>query len=138
MYNYKENQIIKGNSIKVLPQIPDGIANLAIIDPPYFTACQQLWPEKFMAMTDYLLWYEKWIREVHRILTDEGSLYVFVPPLEFAGVHLLIRKYFEQNSIISWVKRNVMIRQPTARKYFPKTEFVGFYIKDQVNILGIV
>jgi len=26
-----------------------------------------------------------------------------------------------------------MIRQPTARNFFPKTEFVGFYTKDQKN-----
>lgn len=67
--------------------------------------------------------------EIDRILVVNGSLYVFVPPLEFAEVHLLIRKFFKQNAVISWVKRNVMVRQPTARTYFPKTEFVGFYTR---------
>jgi site-specific DNA-methyltransferase (adenine-specific) len=126
-----ENKIIEGDSIHILPQISDGVAKLAIIDPPYFTACQQLWPEQFKTMDDYLFWYEKWLKEVYRILTDEASLYVFVPPLEFAEVHILIKKYFVQNQIISWIKRNVMVRQPTARTYFPKTEFVGFYTKDE-------
>lgn len=128
MYNY-ENQVIEGDSISILPQIPNDFANLIIVDPPYYTACQQLWPERFKTMAEYLIWYEKWLSELDRILVDNGSLYVFVPPLEFAEVHLLIKKFFKQNAVISWVKRNVMIRQPTARTYFPKTEFVGFYTR---------
>lgn len=35
MYNY-ENQVIEGDSISILPQIPDDFANLVIVDPPYF------------------------------------------------------------------------------------------------------
>ncbi len=45
-------------------------------------------------------------------------------------MHLLVKKYFHQNAVISWVKRNVRVRQPTAKTYLPKTELIGFYTKD--------
>lgn len=129
------NKIIEGDSITTLPQILDGSVNLVIVDPPYFSACRELLPYEIQTFDDYLRWYEKWIKEIFRVLADNGSLYVFIPPLEFAEVHLLVKKYFYQKQIISWVKRNVMIRQPTARNFFPKTEFIGFYVKDQKNYI---
>jgi len=122
--------IIEGDATAILPQISDHSAKLVVTDPPYFTACQELLPNDIRTFDDYLIWYRGWISEIYRILTLDGSLYVFIPPLEFAEVHLLIKEYFCQKQIISWVKRNVMIRQPTARNFFPKTEFIGFYTKD--------
>jgi site-specific DNA-methyltransferase (adenine-specific) len=125
------NKIIEGDVITALSQIPSGSIPLVLCDPPYFTAVSELLPDEIQTFEDYLIWYEKWLKEVSRILTKDGSFYVFVPPLEFAEVHLLIKKYFCQKQVISWVKLNVMIRQPTARNFLPKTEFVGFYVKDQ-------
>lgn len=125
------NKIIEGDVITILPQIPDSSVELVLTDPPYYTAVKTLLPKEILTFDDYLVWYEKWLIEVSRILTDDGSFYAFVPPLEFAEVHILIKKYFHQKQVISWVKPNVMIRQPTARNFLPKTEFVGFYVKDQ-------
>jgi len=104
---------------------------LILTDPPYFTACKELLSSKIKSFDDYLIWYEKWLKEANRVLTKDGSVYVFIPPLEFAEVHILIKKYFCQKQIISWIKPNVMVRQPTTRNYFPKVEFVGFYTKDE-------
>jgi len=90
------NKIIEGDSITILPQIPDGSTKLVRCDPPYFTACQGLLPSEIQTFDDYLNWYERWIKEISRILTDDGSFYVFVPPLEYGEVNLLIKKYFCQ------------------------------------------
>ena len=127
------NKIFWGRAESFLPQIPDDSIKLVIVDPPYFTACKELLPEEILTFDDYLIWYEKWIKEIHRILASDGSFYVFAPPLEFAEVHVLIKKDFYQRQIISWVKLNVMVRQPTAKNWFPKTEFIGFYTKDEKN-----
>jgi len=118
----------------LLPKIPDGSIPLVVTDPPYFTACKELLPNEIHTLGDYLSWYKRWLEEIQRVLTDDGSFYVFVPPLEFAEVHMLIKRYLYQRQVISWVKLNVMIRQPTARNYFPKTEFVGFYTKNEKNL----
>lgn len=127
------NQVVEGDAISVLQEIPSKSAPLVLVDPPYYTACKDLLPHKIRTFDEYLSWYEEWVKEVCRILVDDGSLYVFAPPLEFAEVHLLIKKYFFQKQVISWVKRNVMIRQPTTRNYLPKVELVGFYIKNEKN-----
>jgi len=108
-----------------------GSVSLILTDPPYFTACRELLPDKVQTLDEYMYWYEEWLKEASRVLTESGSIYVFIPPLEFAEIHLLIKKYFYQKQIISWVKPNVMIRQPTARNYLPKVEFIGFYVKNE-------
>ena len=127
------NIVINKDCLAVFPGISSNSIPLVICDPPYYSAVKELLPEEILTFDDYLIWYEKWIKEVSRILTEDGSFYVFVPPLEFAEVHVLIKKYFYQRQVISWVKPNVMVRQPTARNWFPKTEFVGFYTKDEKN-----
>lgn len=124
------NKIIHGKAELILPQILSGSIKLVLCDPPYYTACKELLPDEIITFDDYLVWYEKWIKEVKRVLADDGSFYVFIPPLEYAEVCMIIKKYFHQRQVITWIKPNVMIRQPTARNYFPKTEFVGFYTKD--------
>lgn len=112
-----------------------GISNnsipLILTDPPYFGMKDELLVKKFNSFNEYLWWYEEWLEEANRVLTKDGSIYVFIPPLEFAETHLLIKKYFHQKQIISWIKPNVMIRQPTAKNYLPKVEFIGFYVKDE-------
>lgn len=127
------NIVINKDCLRVFPDISSNSIPLVICDPPYYSAVKELLPDEIVTLEDYLVWYEKWIKEVSRVLTEDGSFYVFVPPLEYAEVNILIKKYFCQKQVISWVKLNVMIRQPTARNFLPKTEFVGFYVKDLKN-----
>lgn len=123
------NKIIQGDAVEEMSKFPNNSVSLIIADPPYFGMKEEFYSRGFKSFEDYLSWYELWVREAHRVLIDDGSLYVFIPPLEFAETHLLIKKYFHQKQVISWIKPNVMIRQPTTRNYLPKVEFVGFYIK---------
>jgi len=123
------NKIIKGDSNNILKEISDKSVKLILTDPPYWGMKDELLDSRIKTFEDYLIWYGNWLYEAYRVLTDDGSLYIFIPPLEFAETHLLIKKYFHQKQIISWIKLNVMIRQPTTRNYFPKVEFVGFYTK---------
>lgn len=53
------NKIIKGNSIDLMPKIPDKSIKLIVTDPPYFTTCQELLPKKIKCLDDYLSWYEE-------------------------------------------------------------------------------
>lgn len=128
------NKVFWNGAELFLSQIPNASIPLVVTDPPYFTACKELLPDEIHTFADYLSWYKRWLKEISRILTPDGSFYVFIPPLEFAEVCVLIKKYLYQRQVISWVKLNVMIRQPTARNYFPKTEFVGFYTKDEKKL----
>jgi site-specific DNA-methyltransferase (adenine-specific) len=123
------DKIIKGDAVEEMKKFPNNSVPLIVCDPPYWGMKDELLDSNIKTFEDYLIWYEKWLKEAYRVLTDDGSLYVFIPPLEFAETHLLIKKYFHQRQIISWIKPNVMIRQPTTRNYFPKVEFVGFYVK---------
>ncbi|MHA1591479.1 MAG: DNA-methyltransferase [Candidatus Heimdallarchaeaceae archaeon] len=125
------DKIVEGDSLIILSRIPDESIDLVVTDPPYWGMKEEFYDKELEIFGQYLDWYEKWVCEVFRVLKPNGSLYVFIPPLEFAETHLVIKKYFCQKQVISWIKPNVLIRQPTARTYFPKVEFVGFYTKDQ-------
>ena len=49
------NKIIEGNTLTILPQLPDGSVKLVLCDPPYYTACKQLLPKEIETFDDYLV-----------------------------------------------------------------------------------
>ena len=127
------NQIVNRDGVEGMKSLLENGIDLIVTDTPYWGMHEEFIDDNIKSFSDFLTWYENWIREAHRVLKPSGSLYVFVPPLQFAEIHLVIKKYFTEKQIISWVKLNVRIRQPTARNYLPKVEFVSFYVVDPKN-----
>lgn len=122
------HKIINSKAEDILPTIESDSIDLIVTDPPYLGMNSELYsiPEN-----EYWDWYEQWIKECNRVLKNTGSLYVFMPQMLIPETHLLIRKVFIEKQIISWIKLNMMIRVPQLRNYFPKTEYIGFYVKTE-------
>lgn len=72
------DQSINGDSFTILPQIPDAIADLALIDPPY-NLDKRYDGLKFKHLTadDYRAYTQRWIDVVKPKLKPTASLYVF-------------------------------------------------------------
>lgn len=65
------NLIIEGDSLEVLPQIPDGSVDLVFADPPFNVGKAYL-----DSRSDYPGWCAKWIAECFRVLKSTGSFYL--------------------------------------------------------------
>ena len=72
-----ENKIFNGDILETLALMPDEIADLIIIDPPY-NLSKNFGGEKFNAMkdTDYEAYVDSWLPEACRKLKTGGSLYL--------------------------------------------------------------
>ena len=72
-----ENKIFNGDILETLALMPDEIADLIIIDPPY-NLSKNFGGEKFNAMkdTDYEAYVDSWLPEACRKLKAGGSLYL--------------------------------------------------------------
>ena len=123
-----QHKIILGRAEDVLPTFSDKSIDLAILDPPYKEMEEELHSVK---KEDYWEWYEGWLNEVYRVLNDRGSLYVFMSQMNMPKAHLIASEIFIEKQIIGWYKPNVMIRVPQLRNYFPKMEYIGFYVKTE-------
>lgn len=71
------NRIINGDLFDVIQYIPDGIADLIIIDPPY-NLSKTFNSSKFMEMTSakYVDYIRSWLHSVCRKLKSNGTLYM--------------------------------------------------------------
>ena len=71
------DRTIIGNSLEVMPLLPRGFVDLAIIDPPY-NLSKDFGGNKFSAMSDaaYEEYTESWLRALLPLLKDTASVYV--------------------------------------------------------------
>ena len=71
------DQLLCGDAIKLIPQLPAGIADLIIVDPPYNLSRTFGATEFRESSTDvYAVWIRTWLPGLRRLLKDDGSLYV--------------------------------------------------------------
>lgn len=72
-----ENKIFNGDILEVISFLPDEIADLIIIDPPY-NLSKNFGGKKFNAMKeqDYEAYIDSWLPEVCKKLKPNGSLYL--------------------------------------------------------------
>lgn len=61
----------RGDSREILKAIPDGTVNLAFTSPPYALHFKKEYGN--VSKADYVEWFLPFAREVHRVLTDDGS-----------------------------------------------------------------
>lgn len=85
------NQILQGNSLKLLKSIPNNSIDLVFADPPYFmrvegtlqrpegsnfSGCDDSWDNAFSDNADYVRFSKLWLEECYRILKPNGSIWV--------------------------------------------------------------
>src|SRR3990167_9434155 len=66
------NKIIQGDCLEVMKEIPDKSVDLVITSPPYNVGIEyDEWNDNLL-WDDYYAWCEKWLKEILRILKDDG------------------------------------------------------------------
>lgn len=70
-------QIIIGDTLKILPTLKDNSAQIIIADPPYNIGKDFGNKSDKQPMEEYLNWCETWIKECIRILTPNGTMFIY-------------------------------------------------------------
>lgn len=71
--------IYKGDCLQLMKQLPDEIVDLTVTSPPYNIGKDY---ETRLHLNEYLDWCEDWIKEIHRLTIDNGSLWLNLGYLE--------------------------------------------------------
>lgn len=98
-----ENQVLCGDSIKVLPQLPKEFIDLVVTDPPY-NMTKIYAGEKFSKTNaeEYELWLRSWIEPLIPLLKANASLYVCTEWQCSSIVEKVLRDYFYVRNRITW------------------------------------
>jgi len=124
-------QLHNEDCLLTMSRIEDKSVNLIIADFPYFEVKGEfdfIWKD----FDEFLAWVEVCAKEFKRILTDNGSLYVYGHAKKIAYKQTIFDKYFNLENHIVWEKLQCQtkIGIDEFRSYAPIKEHILFYSND--------
>ncbi len=157
------HRIYHGDNLPILRQLPAGSAALIYLDPPFNTGRRQarqrlktvrsaegdrtgfqgrrykterLGQLDFSdAFDDYLAFLEPRLREAHRLLTPDGSLYFHIDYREAHYCKLLLDHIFGRESFLNEIIWAYDYGARTKKKWPPKHDNILWYAKDPENYI---
>jgi site-specific DNA-methyltransferase (adenine-specific) len=121
------NQIIHGDCIGVMRQIPDDSVDVTFADPPFNLSKRYGRYQDDKNVQEYLAWCYTWLDEMVRITKPTGSIFVHNLPkwLPYFAVHLNDIAYFRH-----WIAWDAM-SNPLGRTLLPAHYGILFYTKSE-------
>ncbi len=100
----KELKIICGDAVEEMKKLPQKSVRLIITDPPYNLSKNYGNNQDNMEFTEYLEFSRKWLNEAHRVLTDDGTIYVFMGMRYISYIYTILEQELGMtfNSWITW------------------------------------
>jgi len=130
-----EAEILHGDCLEAMRQMPDNSIDAIITDPPYFKVKGEDWDNQWDKPTEFLAWVGELVAELERLLKPNGSLYFFASPQMAARVEVEISKRLNILNNITWRKgrdgkkelsRGNQAAKDNLRSFFPTTERIIF------------
>ena len=118
--------LLQGDCLDLMKDIPDGSVDLILTDPPYGINFQSHRRKNVYAKikNDLKLdWVDEYFAECKRILKDDTAIYCFCSWHNIDIFKYAFEKYFKLKNVIVWVKNNHGSGDLKA-SYAPKHEFI--------------
>ena len=139
-------QLIHGDCISAMEQIPDGSVDLILTDPPYNIKVKRIKngkarTEEWDCIKDYPDFMMRWIVQAHRVLKPQGVMYFFHNDMnQLPEIMERIRKEtdFALISFLIWDKVNYRTNRwksgkpeshTALRSWFNTCEYILHYVK---------
>ena len=97
------NKTIYGDTFEVMPLLPKGIVDLAIVDPPYNLTKEfhgTIFPK--CSTADYESYTRKWLERIYPLIKENGSIYVCCDWQTSLIIGRVLGEYFHIRSRITW------------------------------------
>ncbi|MCK4225068.1 MAG: site-specific DNA-methyltransferase [candidate division Zixibacteria bacterium] len=120
-----KNQIILGDCVEVLKQIPDESVDVSFADPPFNLGKRYQSYKDRQEAKEYVLWSKRWLYEMVRVTKSTGSIFVHNIPkwLTYFAAYLNEIAYFRH-----WVSWSAM-GAPLGKTLLPVEYGILYYTK---------
>jgi DNA modification methylase len=97
-------QILEGDALKLIADVKSQSIDLIIADPPYNLGKDYGNNHDLKGFDEYLDFTRNWLGEAHRVLKDEGSIYVFIGVRFISYLYDILDRELKMffNSWITW------------------------------------
>jgi len=123
------NQIIQGDSIKVLNEGPEGWVDLVFADPPFNIGYLYHGYNDQRNDAEYLQFSEEWIKAVHRALKPTGAFYLAIGD-EYAADLCVIAKRQAGFFLRNWIIWHYTFGQQPKNKFARSHTHILCFTKD--------
>jgi len=131
-------QLIHGDCLEKMKDIPDGSIDLVLTDPPYgmdYQSGRRKEKHNKIENDNNLSWLDTFAENIHRITKDNTSHYVFCSFHFIDRFKQALEKHFIIKNILVWEKNNTGSGDLTG-DFAPKIEFIIFLQKGRSKIRG--
>lgn len=130
----KELTLICGDAVEELKKLPDGSVRLIVTDPPYNLNKDYGVNQDNLQFAEYLEFSRAWLEEARRVLTDDGTLYVFMGMRYISYVYTILEQDIGMffNSWITWFYTQGIGK---TRGYSPRHDDILMFTKDPQNFV---
>lgn len=100
----KELTVICGDTLSELTKLPDKSIHLIVTDPPYNLNKNYGNNQDKLEFDEYIAFSRQWLTEAKRILTDNGTIYVFMGMKYISYIYTILEQELNMtfNSWITW------------------------------------
>jgi len=95
------NEIIHGNCLELIQQIPSKSIDLIIGDPPFNNIVSAEWDKQWTSDEEYFKWCEQVIVSLERVMKEGAALYWYAPQMKLYKIQPILMKFFYIRNIIS-------------------------------------
>lgn len=126
--------LVCGSAIEEMKLLPDKSINLIATDPPYNLSKNYGNNQDNLEFEEYLGFTRQWLTEAKRILTDNGSLYVFMGMRYISYVYTVLEKELNMtfNSWITWFYTQGIGK---TKGFSPRHDDILLFTKDPKNFV---
>jgi len=97
-------ELLHGDCLERLRELPDCSVDACVTDPPYFRVKNEAWDRQWDDADQFISWIGQLCEQWYRVLKPNGSLYVWASPKMAARVEVEIGRRFNVLNRIRWVK----------------------------------
>ena len=124
------NQIICGDSIKVLNEGPEGWVDLIFADPPFNIGYLYHGYDDSRKTEDYLQFSKDWMQAVHRSLKPTGSFYLAIGDAYAADLCVIARRDLGFH-LRNWIIWHYTFGQQPKRMFAKSHTHILYFTKDE-------
>ena len=122
------NDIIEGDCVEVLADMPAGSVDLVFADPPFNIGYEYDVYDDRRAKADYLAWTETWLAAAVRVLKPDGSFFLAIGD-EFVAEHK-VRLDALGLTMRNWIVWHYTFGVNCAKKFNRSHAHILYYVKN--------
>jgi site-specific DNA-methyltransferase (adenine-specific) len=123
------NRVYLGDCIKIMGKLPPNSVDLVFADPPFNIGIKYDKYNDNLSYDEYYKWSEDWISETHRILKEDGSIYIAIGDEFAAEINLILKRtgfYFR-----NWIIWYYTFGQNQRKKFNRSHTHILYFTKDR-------